>query len=30
MDNSILINIAGNYLMTNPIFDFAAMWWSTE
>ena len=27
--DQILINIAGNYLGTNPIFDFAAMWWST-
>ena len=26
----VLINIAGNYLGTNPIFDFAAMWWSTD
>ncbi len=26
----VLINIAGNYLGVNPIFDFAAMWWSTD
>ena len=26
----VLINIAGTYLGANPIFDFAAMWWSTD
>ena len=26
----ILINIAGEYLGTDPIFDFVAMWWSTD
>lgn len=26
----VLINIAGFYLGSNPIFDFAAMWWSTD
>ena len=26
----VLINIAANYLGVNPIFDFAAMWWSTD
>lgn len=26
----VLINIAGTYLNANPIFDFAAMWWSTD
>ena len=26
----VLINIAAEYLGTEPIFDFAAMWWSTD
>ncbi len=26
----LLINIAGEYLGANPIFDFPAMWWSTD
>ena len=26
----VLINIAGQYLESEPIFDFAAMWWSTD
>lgn len=26
----VLISIAGSYLGTHPIFDFAAMWWSTD
>ena len=26
----VLINIAGTYLGANPIFDIAAMWWSTD
>ena len=26
----VLIKIARNYLGVNPIFDFAAMWWSTD
>ena len=26
----VLINIAGEYLGTDPIFDFVAMWWSTD
>ena len=26
----VLINIAGTYLGADPIFDFAAMWWSTD
>lgn len=25
-----LINIAGQYLGSNPIFDFVTMWWSTD
>lgn len=26
----LLINIAGEYIGANPIFDFPAMWWSTD
>ena len=26
----VLINIAGEYLGAEPIFDFIAMWWSTD
>jgi hypothetical protein len=29
MMDPVLINIARNYLQSEPIFDFPAMWWST-
>jgi hypothetical protein len=30
MMDPVLINIARNYLQSEPIFDFPAMWWSTS
>jgi len=30
MMDPVLINIARNYLQSQPIFDFPAMWWSTS